>query len=139
MNAHYRITTDDARCLLRIELGGFFEAGDLAALAAEKALAIGRMRCGRNRHVTLCDVSACKIQTSEIAEIFAGMIADPAFQSRRLAIVTGGSIARLQARRLVDRENAACFGDVESAEAWLFASTTAMRAPGDGGRTPPYL
>jgi len=130
MNAHYRITTDDARCLLRIELGGFFEADDLAALAAEKALAIGRMRCGRNRHVTLCDVSACKIQTGDIAEMFAGMIADPAFQSRRLAIVTGSSLARLQVRRMLERADAACFSDVASAEAWLFASTAAMRAAG---------
>ena len=121
MQSHFRIATDDSRCLLRIELGGFFEAADVVALAGERAMAIGRMRCGRNRHVTLCDVSACKIQAQDVTEVFAAMIADPAFQSRRLAIVTGSSLARMQVRRMLQRDGAAYFDDVASAEAWLFA------------------
>ena len=41
----------------------------------------------------------------------------------RLAVVTGGSLSRIQARRVAKRDNVAMFDTIAQAEAWLFAET----------------
>ena len=46
--------------------------------------------------------------------------------SRRIAVVTGSSLARMQVRRILSRNDAAFFDAEEDAEAWLFEDRAAM-------------
>ena len=119
MNGHFDITIDPARKLLRITLRGFFSAENVGEYLVAKNAALTRLNCRPNQHVTLVDVSASKLQSQDVVRAFQSTIADPRHQSRRIAIVTGSSLARMQVRRLLTRDNAGCFETIEEAEAWL--------------------
>jgi len=125
MTANFSVQTDPERGLLIFELEGFFTVDAVASLAAERDAALAKLGTEPNRHVTLCDVSRCKIQPQEIVEAFRSMLIDPRVAAARLAIVTGSSLARMQVRRLVDRPNLAFFPSRRQAEVWLFADTRA--------------
>jgi len=130
MEGHYDITIDRQRGLLRIVLGGFFSLDDVARYSAAKNAALQKLGCGRNQHLTLCDVSACVLQSQEIVAAFQKMTDDPRYRSRRLAFVSGSSLSRMQIRRILTRDAAACFSNVAEAEAWLFEQEAVVRAGG---------
>jgi len=125
MTANFSVHTQSDRGLLILELSGFFTVEEVAAFAAERDAALATLGMPPNRHVTLCDVSECKIQPQDIVETFRAMLIDPRVAAARLAIVTGSSLARMQVRRLVDRPNLAFFPSRGEAERWLFAETLA--------------
>jgi hypothetical protein len=103
-------------------LAGFFDLAAVARFDADRAGAYGKLRCAPNQHLTLCDASGMKIQTQEVVAAFVQLVGNPRYVSRRLAIVTGSSLARMQTKRTTDRENVAFFTDLPAARAWLFAS-----------------
>ncbi|MDP1026246.1 hypothetical protein Q5H91_03395 [Sphingomonas sp. KR1UV-12] len=106
--------------MIAISLGGFFTVADVEAFGRELAAQRRLLRCARNQHLTLCDVSAMKIQTQEVVAAFAALAGDPAGQSRRMAMIVGSSLARLQTQRVASRDATAMFRDAASAEDWLF-------------------
>ena len=111
----------DPRCkLLRVRLSGFFQVDDVAALEVEKRAALARLGTAPNDHVTLVDVSACKLQPQDVFRAFQAAIADPRYMARRIAFVTGDSLSRMQVRRMLTRDDADFFDHVDTAEAWLF-------------------
>ncbi|WP_186728940.1 hypothetical protein [Sphingomonas panacisoli] len=122
MTAQYSVTADPARDLIRITLSGFFGADDLAAFGDSLAAAHRNLTCGANRHVTLVDASAMKVQSQDTVAAFRGVLADPAFHSRRLAFVVDPTLLRSQVRRALDGRAAQSFGNTAAAEAWLFAA-----------------
>ena len=123
MTPSFAITLEPARCLMRITLGGFFDLQHVAALENDKLDALIRLGCRPNQHYTLVDVSACKLQPQDVFHAFQAAISDPRYMSRRIAFVTGGSLARMQVRRMLARNDAAFFDTVDAAEAWLFADS----------------
>lgn len=123
MAGRFDITTDRSRKLLRIEFKGFFSPADLAGYAAAKTRALASLACRPNEHVTLCDFTACVPQAREVLELFQRSLDDPAGRSRRLAVVLGSALARLQAQRVVERSDSAFFQSVPEAEAWLFETS----------------
>ena len=122
MTGEFRISIDRPRHLLRIDLGGFFELQDIPSYLAEKRAALARLGCGRNDHVTLCDVSRCGIQSQAVMHAFKASLEDPAHMSRRLAIVVGNTLAKLQVQRILTRSDAQCFDNMPEAKKWLFAA-----------------
>lgn len=114
------MTVDAARSLVCYVLAGFFDAAWVETITNGRAEAERRLRCGANRHVTLIDISGCKIQARDTMERFAAMIDDPRHRGRALAVVVGGSLARAQLARVIDREQVAFFVTVAEAERWLF-------------------
>lgn len=125
MAAVFDIAFDHTRGLMRITLGGFFGATEMADFVAAQAAAYRRMTTPRGQHVTLVDVRACKLQPQETVEAFRAILRDPAGQGRRLAFVTGASPVKMQIRRLLERDTARVFDDAESAETWLCAADDA--------------
>jgi hypothetical protein len=117
----YTIDADNEACLLRLVMGGFFKQALIGRLAAEVRAAVSQMRCELNEHTTLCDIKAMKIQSQEMVLAFQQLVGSAAIKSRRLAFVTGSTLARLQAQRLTDRPDVAFFKDTEEAETWLRA------------------
>lgn len=120
----YAFATEPHRRLLRITFSGFFRAEDLAGYVTAKDAAIKRLQCPPNAHVTLCDFSTCVPQSQAVLDLFRKSLADPRFQSRRIAIVVNTALGTLQAQRIVTRPNAAFFQSIAEAEQWLFAGPT---------------
>lgn len=130
MSASYSVTIDPGLGLLRITLGGFFALSDVNALEVEKKAALGRLGLPRNAHLTLIDVSDCKLQAQDVFGAFQTAVGDPRFMAHRLALVTGESPIRMQARRLLTRDNTAFFMTAAEAETWLFAPVEVKQAVG---------
>lgn len=120
MNSTYEVTIEPRLRLLRVTLGGFFSLADVAALEFAKRAGLVRLGCSQNEHFTLIDVTACKLQPQDTVRAFQKAIADPRYMARRIAFVTGSSLARMQVRRMLTRDDAAIFDSVDAAEAWLF-------------------
>ena len=121
MSASYSLVADPGRDLVRMTIAGFFDVAAVAQLDADRAGTYGKLRCAPNQHLTLVDASGMKIQTQEVVTAFMQVVGNPRYHSRRLAFVTGSSLARLQTKRTTDRDNVAFFTDLTAAEAWLFA------------------
>ncbi len=121
MDAHYTIETEPARDLVRITLSGFFSSGDVGRFNAERIAAYAAFGPAIKRHVTLCDVRALKIQPQEVVAAFAELAGDPRYISRRLAVVTGASLAKTQTKRATERDSVAYFSNTAEAEAWLLS------------------
>lgn len=60
------------------------------------------------------------IQPQNVVGIFQGIIAEPRFKARRIAFVVGGSLAKMQLRRILDGRDTRYFDDRAAAETWLF-------------------
>ena len=113
---------DRARGLLRATLSGFFTLDDVAHYEIERRRALDRLGCQPNRHVTLCDVSGCQLSTPDVVAALQRVIGDPRYRSLRCAMVVPGTLAKLQARRVVQRGDIAMFDDPLAAEAWLLSA-----------------
>ena len=120
MDASYEITIEPERGLLRIVVGGFLSTEDLAGILAAKQAALVRLAMPPNTHLALCDFSACKLQSQDVVQMCRSAIADPRFMARRIVFVIGSSLARMQLRRMLVRDDAAFFETMAEAEAWLF-------------------
>jgi hypothetical protein len=123
MNANYSFHVDPARHVVRIKVGGFFGANDLVCFSQGLTRAYAGLPRAATRHLTLCDISDCKIQLQEVVDGFRRLLEDPQLMSRRIAFVTGTSPARMQIRRLVTRDTARVFDTVDVAEQWLLSET----------------
>lgn len=136
MSASFSITADPARDLIRIRMGGFFKAENIASFLRERDSAHARLGCAPNQHLTLNDVREMSIQPQDAVKAFQEMLADPAYRSRRLAFVVSPTLARGQLARALDgRPNTRLFDDVTEAEAWLLSpdveeAATSRRAAG---------
>jgi hypothetical protein len=121
MGGDYSFRVDRAKSLVRITMSGLFTRADVAAFLDARREAHERLACAPNRHVTLNDLRALKIQPQEIVAEFREMLADPRYRSRRLAFVVGATLARAQLLRALGGRPVRCFETVEEAEAWLLA------------------
>ncbi len=128
MPANFSIDVDPARSVVRITLGGFFGAADVTSFAQAQIKAYAALPKTAERHLTLCDISACKIQLQEVVDAFRRLLDDPALMSRRIAFVIGNSPAKMQIRRMVNRDTARAFERAEDAERWLLACETRAAA-----------
>ena len=125
MSASYLISVDSYRKLVSLKLTGFFTFADAGELIVDVRAAVVSVGCAPNSHLTLCDVSACKLQPQDVVSAFGDHMRDQRYQSRRFAFVVGNSAARMQVRRLLDRGNVACFDDPVEAECWLVSGGAA--------------
>lgn len=128
MTASYLIDVDQRHCLVRMHLAGFFTAADVEGFTRDQQAAYARLGERVGRHLTLVDVSECKIQTQDVVEAFRRLLTDPARMSRRIAFVTGSSPARMQIRRLIARDSAKFFEATSAAEHWLLEGDGAAAA-----------
>lgn len=121
MPATFDIVCDPDRDLIRIRSAGFYDAEDISRFLTARNVAHARLRCRRNRHVTLHDVREMKIQSQEIVGQFHAVLADPLYRSRRLAFVVASSLARMQLLRALGERTAGLFFDETAALRWLLS------------------
>ncbi len=104
---------------MRLHVGGLFSLADVEEFATAQKLAYMRLGGLLGRHRTLCDVSECRIQLQEVFGAFQNLLQDPRLMSKRMAFVTGASPAKMQIRRLINRDTCQFFDTVADAERWL--------------------
>ncbi len=119
MTASYKIEVRPIEALLKVTLTGFFACSDVKRLKTDLLTAIDSLHCQRGTHFALYDIRECKIQSQEIVHALRTMSDAKGIVARRLAVVAGNSLMRMQlARILVDRE-AMWFDDLPQALLWL--------------------
>ena len=116
----YTVTADPGRKLVTIALRGMLSNEEVAALYREEYDAIRAMGCRLGEHLALVDLTECKLQLQEVATAFQARM-EGRGRARRLALVTGSSLAAMQARRITKRAGARVFPTRAEAESWLFA------------------
>lgn len=127
MSATFSIHVEPERDLVRIRMAGFFTEADIEDFLAARCNAHRQLRCAPNAHLTLNDLSGMKIQAQDIVAAFQSMLASPDYRSRRLAFVTGSTLARGQLLRAATGRYVRCFDDAATAEAWLFEENQAAK------------
>ncbi|MEH3045941.1 hypothetical protein [Sphingomonas adhaesiva] len=117
---HFRV--DATRNLIVTTITGFFDDDVFTRYLAARAAAFRELRCGPNEHLSLSDLRGMHIQSQEIVGHFAAMLAQPTYQSKRLGLVIGSSLARMQLSRALGGRaggNAQLFLDYDEAEHWV--------------------
>lgn len=116
----FTIDTEPGLKLVRMKLSGMLTVEEVAELYRQEHAAILAMGCPLGEQIVLADLTECPLQLSQIVDAFQASMGRPEM-AWRLAIVTGLSLSRMQARRLAQREGIRIFATVEDAEEWLFA------------------
>ena len=93
------------------------------ACAAAKEAAVDSLGAPYDAHSTLVDVRDFRVQPQEIFAIFTNFVATTKHKSRKIAIVGAEGTARMQFRRVAEREplrdGMRFFTDVREARDWL--------------------
>ena len=113
------VAVDPAIDLVTYTLAGFLDRALVQLVAEQQVAAAARLRCPPNQHLTMIDISACKIQSQDVVEAFRTILDDPRYRSRKLAVVVGSSLARMQMRRVLQRDVTAYVETRAEARAWL--------------------
>jgi hypothetical protein len=119
MRGSYTIEAEPAHDLVRMTLTGFFDIETIRAFGAARHPVIARLGCARNQHIVLLDISGCSLQSQEAVATFQQVLGEGDVRSRKLAVVTGSSLAWMQARRILNRDGLACFETEPEAMQWL--------------------
>lgn len=116
----YTVSAEPSRKLVRIKLVGFLSHDEVAGFARAEQAAIQQMGCRSGEYLVLVDTTEFLLQTQDVATELQNLVNASAFRAKRIAIVNGESAFRMQARRLLTREEALIFDTLAEAEAWLF-------------------
>lgn len=122
----YTIDIDAAHGLVEVTLGGMMSVEETARYIADLRHAIVVNRVGSG-YAMVIDVSACPIQSQDmIGAMGRHMAAMP--KARALAIVCGGSLCRMQVRRLFQQSYARITATREEGRAWVLNGTEPLAA-----------
>lgn len=114
----FSIRSEPACRLVRIKIDGMLTLADVTDLYHQEHAAVLAMGCKLGEHLALVDLTGCALQLQDVVAAFRTQIRSVA-QARKLALVTGASAVRMQARRILDRREAALFETIADAENWL--------------------
>jgi hypothetical protein len=124
----YTIEVDTRRHLLRLTLEGFWQMDTVRAFAADEQAAAARLTCGAGEHLVLADLSGFTIQSQEVVAMCKAFINGATNSSKRLALVAGPGLARIQYKRVMGRDHMRMFQTIAEAEAWLLEGAAAAPA-----------
>ncbi|KQN33605.1 STAS/SEC14 domain-containing protein [Sphingomonas sp. Leaf38] len=120
MTPRFEIVANPALNLVTITIGGFFAQPDIDVFEQARDAAHRQLRCGPNQQLTLVDMREMMIQSQEAIVGFQRVLNNPATKSKRIAIVTGKTLARMQVERAAERRDVQYFsGEPEEAQTWL--------------------
>lgn len=108
-------------------LSGFWTLETVAAFGKAVTQAGQRIQQVTGRPpVSLCDYTGAMIQSQEVINALTTMMENPVVRSRRVAMYTGGVMARMQAVRATrNRHEFRFFTEKDEARAWLYAGDAA--------------
>lgn len=113
------------RQLIIAELSGFLSVQDVVDFERRKVAAARAMGLGGGEFDLLVDTVQCDIQPQDVIAAFQNMIANTPCRARRVALVHAASLARMQARRALNRDNVALVDTRAEALEWLHQAAMA--------------
>ena len=117
----FSITTEPHRKLVRLSVKGMLTLEQVQELYRQEHEAIRAMGCNLGEQLVIVDLRECPLQLQDIVNAFQKSMESPA-KAQRLAMVTGTSLSKMQARRIMKRNDAALFDTIAEAEAWIFSA-----------------
>lgn len=120
MREPFTIAADKQRCLLRITFNGFFRLEDVRRYVEARNAAFRKLGCGPDTHLSLVDASDLTVQSQDVLAAFTAATNDTSFRAKRIAFVTGSSLARRQIERVADDNRSRWFSGERQAMEWLF-------------------
>ncbi|RVT41718.1 hypothetical protein [Sphingobium algorifonticola] len=124
----FDIVTEPAYKLIRATLSGFFDGATVAQFGRAVQMASAGMGCQSGEHLLLVDTTRCALQAQDVVGAFQALITDSPLKSKRIAIVTGSSLSRMQVRRILVRDQAMMFDNAADAEQWVLTGTLGAQA-----------
>ena len=119
----FEIETNRADRLICIRMIGGFTLDQARECAAAKEAAVESLGPPFEAHSSLVDVRDLRIQTRDVFAIFTDFVARTKHKSRKVAIVGGEGTARMQFRRVAEREplrdDMRVFTATSEAHTWL--------------------
>ena len=95
---------------------------------AEEQAAAANMGCSAGDHVILVDTTELKLQSQEIFSACQQFIDSAPRKARKIALVVGQSVSRMQARRLMSSKRLGTFGSTAEAMDWLLERGQTLEA-----------
>jgi hypothetical protein len=127
----FEIETNRAQRIITVRMIGGFTLDGARDCAAAKEAAVHALGPPYERHSSIVDVRELRIQTRDVFAIFTNFVALTRHKSRRIAIVGGEGTARMQFRRVAERDplrdNMRFFTDEDDARDWLVEAAAAAR------------
>jgi hypothetical protein len=119
----FEIETSHADRIIFLRMSGGFTVDDARACAAAKEAAVDSLGPPYDAHSTLLDIRDFRVQSQDVFAVFTNFVAMTKYKSRKIAIVGGEGTARMQFRRVAEREplrdDMRFFTDVREARDWL--------------------
>lgn len=124
----YKIATHPHLRLVELEMQGFFALEEVERLYEDEQRA-ARTLPQPGGHVLLVDLSALKLQAQEVVARFQVLLQEAPRPARRIALVTGHSVSRMQARRIADAVRLRLFETRDDARLWLLQTDDPAARP----------
>lgn len=115
----YKIQTDSRYRMIQITLSGFIKPDELERFITEEQAAAAEMKGLFGSYVTLVDTTGLKLQSQDILAAFQNFIDNAPHKARKIALVVGQSLSRMQARRLLSNNRLRTFDTMDEATDWL--------------------
>jgi hypothetical protein len=119
----FEVETSHADRIISVRMSGGFTIDGARECAAAKEAAVDSLGPPYDLHSTLVDVRDLRVQTQDVFAIFTNFVAMTRHKSRKIAIVGGEGTARMQFRRVAEREplrdDMRFFTGVREARDWL--------------------
>lgn len=119
----FEIETNKANRLIFLRMSDGFTLEGARECAAAKEAAVDSLGPPYDEHSTLVDIRDLRVQSQDVFAIFTNFVAMTKHKSRKIAIVGGEGTARMQFRRVAEREplrdNMRFFTVVREAREWL--------------------
>lgn len=114
------------RKLVIAEFSGFLSLDEVVEYERKKVAAVQAMGLGSGEFDVLVDTARCDIQAQDVVTAFQRNITATSFRPRRIALVWAASLARMQAQRTLNGDNAALFDSRADALDWLYKEALAQ-------------
>jgi hypothetical protein len=129
----FSIDYDATRALVRARMWGFMTPDEVIGFSRQEQQIVADMGCGSGEFLLLIDTDGAVIQSQEVVAGFMELVANSPLKARRIAVVRGSSLTRMQTQRiLMIRDNAAIFATMPEAEEWLFAPEQPAQVAAEG-------
>ena len=119
----FEIETNRADRLILLRMGGVFTIETARECAAAKEAAVESLGPPYDAHSTLLDIRDFRVQSQDVFTVFTNFVGMTKHKSRKIAILGGEGTARMQFRRVAEREplreDMRFFTDVREARHWL--------------------
>jgi hypothetical protein len=117
----FTIATDARLKLIRTAFQGFLTMEEVVEWGRQEQEAVVALGCRSREFLLYVDTSLCAIQSQEVVALFQKLIATSKRKARRIAIMQGSSLTKMQTRRIVAGvDYIRHFSDRTEAETWLF-------------------